>query len=82
MAFSSAKKARTLAGTLVIEVHSFDCASVTSGTIKTGMSQVLAAIPHNHTTEGDGKAVPGPDGDVDLSGYTSNDVGTVMVIGY
>lgn len=81
MAFSSELKGRTLAGNLKIEVHSFSAASVTSGSISAGMGTVLAAILQNEVTEGQGIVARSGQA-VSLSGLTSNDTGTVTIIGY
>lgn len=82
MAFSSEKKARSLAGNLVMEVHSWNAASVTSGTINTGISTILHVGVNNLVTaDKPGKAVPSG-ANVALSGVTSNDTGTIVVIGY
>jgi hypothetical protein len=81
MAFSSEKKARTLMGNLVAEIHSFNAASVTSGNISVGISNILHVSLQNNVTDGDGLAVPSGQ-TVALSGLTSNDTGTILVIGY
>lgn len=80
MAFSSALKARSIAGNLVMEVHSWNAASVTSGTINTGLGTILHASVNNEVSEGQGLAVPSGS-NVALSGVTSNDTGTIVVIG-
>lgn len=81
MAFSSEKKARSIAGSLVIEVHSWNAASVTTGDISTGIAHVLSAVIQNEVTEGQG--IVARDGQkVTLSGLTSNDTGTLIVVGY
>ena len=81
MAFSSEKKARTLMGNLVAEVHSFNAASVTSGNISAGVSTILHVSLQNNVTAGAGLAVSTGQA-VALSGLTSNDTGTILVIGY
>lgn len=81
MAFSSEKKARSLAGNLVMEVHSWSAASVTSGTINTGLGTILHAQVNNLVSEGQGLAVPSGS-NVALSSVVSNDTGTLVVIGY
>lgn len=68
-------------GNLVVEVHSFNAASVTSGDISTGLGTIHSAILQNETTEGQG-IVARSGQTVSLSGLTSNDTGTVVVIGY
>lgn len=81
MAFSSEKKARSIAGNLLMEVHSWNAASVTSGTINTGISNILHVGVNNLVSEGQGLAVPSG-ANVALSSVVSNDTGTIVVIGY
>lgn len=81
MAFSSEKKGRSIAGNLIAEVFSWNAASVTSGTISTGISNILHVSLNNAVTEGDGLAVPSGQS-VAISGVTSNDTGTLLVMGY
>jgi hypothetical protein len=81
MAFSSEKKARSVAGSLIMEVHSWNAASVTSGTINTGIPNILHVSVNNLVSEGQGLAVPSG-ANVALSSVTSNDTGTVVVMGY
>lgn len=81
MAFSSERKSRSVAGTLLMEVHSWSAASVTSGTINTSIPNILHVSVNNLVTEGEGKVVPSG-ADVALSGVTSNDTGTILVVGY
>ena len=81
MAFSSAKVKRLNLGNGYIEIHSFDADSVTSGTISTGLGQIDHVSLNNAVTEGDGQATISGSS-VSLSGLTSDDTGTVMVIGH
>lgn len=81
MAFSSEKKARSVAGTLLVEIHSWNAASVTSGTINTGIQNILHAQVNNLVSEGQGLAVPSG-ANVALSSVVSNDTGTLVVWGY
>lgn len=81
MAFSSKNKSRTIAGSKIMEVWSWDAAAVTLGSISTGLSVVEHVSINNTVTAGAGKAVPSG-GKVDISGLTLNDVGTVLVVGY
>lgn len=81
MAFTSSKTGRSVAGSLVVETHSWSAASVTSGTISTGLGTILHVSLNNDVTEGDGLAVPSGQS-VAISSVTSNDTGTIMVIGY
>lgn len=81
MAFSSEKKSRSIAGNLVMEVHSWNAASVTSGTVNTGIQNILHVSVNNLVTEGQGLAVPSG-ANVALSSVVSNDTGTLLVVGY
>lgn len=81
MAFSSERKSRSVAGNLIIEVWSWDAASVTSGTVNTGLGTIIHAQVNNLVSEGEGLAVPSGS-NVALSSVTSNDTGTMLVVGY
>jgi hypothetical protein len=81
MAFSAKKTSRSLAGSKVMEVWTWNAAAVTSGTIRTGLKNIEHVSLNNIVTEADGKAVP-TKGDIAISGVTANDKGTVLVIGY
>lgn len=80
MAFSSSLKARSIAGNVRIEVWSFDSDSVTTGTIETGIGTIHHVSLNNEVTEGDGKATKSGS-TVTLSGLTSDDTGTILVVG-
>jgi hypothetical protein len=80
-AFSSEKKSRSLAGNLIMEVHSFSAASVTSGSISTGIGTILHASLNNAVSEGQGLVTFSGQA-VSISSLTSNDTGSVIVIGY
>lgn len=80
MAFSSALVDRNYLGNLAVEIHTWDAASVTTGTIKTGLSSVLHISHNNLVTEDVGKWTASG-GTVTVSGVTSNDTGTMMVFG-
>jgi hypothetical protein len=84
MAFSSAKKTRSDAGNVILEVWSFNAASVTTGTISPGVSNVLSVLINNETSGAVSgqKAVAATSGLITLTGLNSNDVGTITVIGY
>ena len=81
MAFSSEKKARSLAGNLIIEVHSWNAASVTSGSISTGVPNILHISLKNDVTEANGQAIATGQ-KVDISSVTANDTGSILVVGY
>ena len=81
MAFSATKKARTLAGNIVMEVWAWDAASVTTGAFTCGLGTVLHISSNNNVTEDVGKwTVSGST--VTVTAVTSSDTGTVMVLGY
>jgi hypothetical protein len=80
MAFSSTIQDRNYLGNLAVEIHSWNAASVTTGTISTGLSSVLHISSNNLVTEDVGKWTSSG-GVVTVSGVTSNDTGTVMVYG-
>lgn len=63
-----------------MEVHTWNAASVTSGNISVGVGQVLHCSVNNLVTEAQGIAVPSGQ-TIALSGVTSNDTGTILVIG-
>lgn len=80
MAFSSERISRTIAGNVIIEVWSFNAASVTSGSINTGLGTVQHVSVNNYASEGQGLAtVSGST--VSLSSVVSNDTGTIVVVG-
>lgn len=82
MAFSSAPISQNIVGNKREMVFSWNAASVTTGTIKTGLSIIEHVSVNNLVTaDNPGKAVPSG-GDVVLSGVTSNDTGTILVKGY
>lgn len=80
MAFSSSKLASTLMGNLRAEIHSCDFASVTEGTVSVGISNIMHMSFTNNVTE-DGGLVSKSGQLVTISGVTSNDTGTLLVIG-
>ena len=81
MAFSSSRISRSMAGNLVIEVWSWNAASVTTGTLSTGLSTIMHISSNNLVTEDVGKWTASGQV-VTVSGVTSSDTGTVMVVGY
>lgn len=80
MAFSSSKTAQSLAGNLKMEIHSCNFASVTTGTVSIGISNILHMSFNNEVTEGQGLVTKSGQL-VTIAGVTSNDTGTLMVIG-
>jgi hypothetical protein len=89
MAFGYTIKKQGVMGDLQYKVYTVDFASVTSGHIPTGLSNVVFATFNNDVSE-DGKLEQNRNsgdsateyGGVLLNSFTSNDTGTVFVIGY
>jgi hypothetical protein len=88
MAFSSALKKRDVQGTVQVHVYDVNLAAVTTGHIKTGLSNIVFADCNNETTAGGRVKINRNSADdavemggVLLVGFTSNDVGSVMVYG-
>lgn len=80
MAASSKLVRRVQLDGAVMEIHSWNSASVTTGTISVGLSVVDHISPNNLVTEDIGKwTVSGSL--VTWAGVTSSDTGTVTVIG-
>jgi hypothetical protein len=89
MAFSASKQSEQLLGALKAQVYNLNFASVTEGAFKTGLTKVLHASFTNSTTEAQGLtksnstlASAAENGSVFVSSVTSNDVGTLLVIGF
>ena len=80
MAFSSSKTAQSLAGNLRMEIHSCDFAGVTSGTVSIGIKNILHMSFNNEVTEAAGLVTKSGQL-VTIASVTSNDTGTLMVIG-
>lgn len=89
MAFSSTLKKSDVHGSLQVQVYTADFNAVTTGHIKTGLSNIIFAVHNNEVTEGDGKVEINRDsgdtaaepGGLLLSGFTLSDVATVIVYG-
>jgi hypothetical protein len=89
MAFSSSVNKQDVVGSMKVQIYSCDFAAVTTGAIKTGFSNIFAAVFNNGTTEAQGLvkiniAADGSTaevGTVNVSGVTSNDVGQLIVFG-
>lgn len=81
MAFSATQKKSDIIGTSRMEIWEFNAASVTSGTFSAGMGVVLHAQVNNAVSESQGLCVV-TGNSIALSSLTSNDTGTVLVIGY
>lgn len=89
MAFSSSVKKQDVIGTMQVKIIDCDFAAVTTGHVKTGFSQVFAAVFNNGTTEAQGLVKINRDaadtvaeiGGVNISGVTLSDVGQLIVFG-
>lgn len=81
MAFSSTKKASSIAGNVKLEIYSFDAASVTSGTVSVGMSTIFAAFVNNGVTAGQPQKVTWSGQLVTISDLTASDTGQLIVLG-
>jgi hypothetical protein len=89
MAFSYSKLQEQVIGGLRLQVYSVNFASVTAGHIKSGLSNVIHAHLNNAVSDDQGIVKPnkasggGADekGGIDISSVTSNDTGTMLVIG-
>jgi len=82
MAFSSTLVSQNIVGVKKEHIYSWNAASVTTGTIKTGFT-VIEHVSINNLVTADkvGKCVPSG-GDVVISGVTSSDTGTILIKGY
>ncbi|MGE3608011.1 MAG: hypothetical protein AB7I27_00385 [Bacteriovoracaceae bacterium] len=80
MAFSATRINRTVDGNTVREIWSWNAASVTGGSFSCGLGTVMHISPNNNVTEDIGKWTSSG-ATVTVSGVTSNDTGTVEVVG-
>jgi len=90
-AFSSVKSSRDVMGAGYVEVYTLNFASVTTGTITTGMKRIRYASFQNSTTATAGAIVSinsataseteDDDGQVTISGVVSSDLGELWVWG-
>jgi hypothetical protein len=88
MAFSSTRVGQGQIAGLKCELYDWNGDSVTEGIVRTGLGQVLMCILNNDTTEDQGlvkrnksAASTVENGAVFISGFTSGDVGQILVIG-
>lgn len=89
MAFSSTQVKHDLMGNTQVKFFSVDFAAVTSGHVKTGFSNVLAAFFNNAVSEAQGLVKINRDsgdtaaeaGGVHISGVTLSDTGVLVVFG-
>lgn len=80
MAFSATLKRQTLMGNLRVQIWDVDFAGVTTGTIKSGLTSV-DHISFNNAVSEDLGISSASGSDVTVSGVTSDDTGTVMIVG-
>lgn len=82
MAFSSARAKSDVQGTTKVEYWTWDSAGVTTGTIRSGIKNILHLSSNNKTNEDVGKWTFDSDGVITVTGVTSNDQGTLKVEGF
>lgn len=80
MAFSATRLNRSVDGNTVREIWSWSAASVTGGSFTVGLGTVLHISSNNNVTEDVGKWTSSGS-TVTVAGVTSNDTGTVEVVG-
>jgi len=80
MAFSATKQSRSIAGNVVIEIWSWNADAVTTGSFSCGLGTVQHISSNNEVTEDLGKWVD-TGSLITVTGVTSGDTGTVMVVG-
>lgn len=89
MAFSSTLKKHDVVGSMQVRIFDVNFASVTTGAVKTGFSNILFCDFCNNTTEAQGLVKPNRNaadnaaevGTINISGVTSSDVGQLIVYG-
>ena len=81
MAFSSQKIFSDVGGSSKWDVHTFNAASVTSGTISASMSNPVAVFVNNGTTAGQGHKATISGQTITITDLTANDVGQVLILG-
>jgi hypothetical protein len=80
MAFSATRLSRSVDGNTVREIWAWNAASVTTGSISTGLGTILHKVSNNDVTEDVGKLTHSGSV-VTISGVTSSDTGTIEVVG-
>jgi hypothetical protein len=80
MAFSASRLNRSVDGNTVREIWAWNCASVTTGSFTVGLGTILHKVSNNDVTEDVGKLTHSGS-TVTISGVTSNDTGTIEVVG-
>lgn len=90
MAFSSTRQRRELFGGLAVEIYEVDFASVTAGTVVSGLKKIFHAQYTPETTDDHGvvnknsasaSATEDDLGSCHISGVTSSDTGTLILFG-
>jgi len=81
MAFSSSLIKSDIQGTTKVQYWSFDAASVTTGTISTGMAAIHHVSLNNEVSEAQG-LVTKSNGVITITSLNANDTGTIAVHGY
>lgn len=80
MAFSATLKIKSLMGNLRVEIWELDFAGVTTGTFSAGLGDIDHVSFNNGTTEAQGLVTKSGSA-ITVASVTSNDVGTIMVVG-
>lgn len=80
MAFSATLKRQSLMGSLKVQIWDVSFASVTTGTIASGLSEV-DHISFNNEVSDDHGISSSSGSNITISSVTSNDTGTVMIVG-
>lgn len=80
MAFSATLKRQSLMGNVRVEVWELDFASVTTGTFSAGLGTIDHVSFNNGTSEAQGLVTKSGSA-ITVASVTSNDVGTIMVVG-
>jgi len=82
MAFSSVRVKTDIQGTTKVEYWTWNAASVTTGSITSGIGNILHVSSNNLVTEDVGKWVYTTAGVITVTGVTSSDTGTLKVEGF
>ncbi len=82
MAFSSVRVKSDIQGTTKVEYWTWNAASVTTGTINSGIKNIMHVSSNNLVTEDVGKWVYSDAGVVTVTGVTSSDTGTIKIEGF
>lgn len=80
MAFSATRLNRSVDGNTVREIWAWDADGVTEGSFSVGLGTILHKVSNNDVTEDVGKLTHSGS-EVTISGVTSNDTGTIEVVG-